>query len=70
MHLEPNSPEFLLHQQTVALAYATGIEAPNSTLYTVCRQAILDGEGTPERVREIWEEWDEALLTDVGEGEG
>lgn len=48
------------HAAVVALADASGISDGTGTLYTVCRQAILDGEGTPERVREIWAEATEA----------
>jgi hypothetical protein len=46
-----------------ALVKASGIVDGTGTLHTVCEQAIRDGEGTPERVREIWatatEEWSE-----------
>jgi hypothetical protein len=38
------------------LADATGIDCADDTLYVVCREAIAAGEGTPERVREIWAE--------------
>ena len=32
------------------------LDGGTGDLYQVCKQAIEDGEGTPERVREIWEE--------------
>jgi len=38
----------------VALVDATCIIDGTGTLYTVCEQAIRDGEGTPEDVRRIW----------------
>lgn len=45
-----------LHEMAVKLATASGIVDGTGALYTVCEQAIRDGEGTPERVREIWEQ--------------
>lgn len=42
--------------EVLALVHASGIIDGTGTLYTVCETAIRDGEGTPERVREIWEE--------------
>lgn len=54
-----------LHARTVALVRESGILDGTDTLYTVCRLAIVEGEGTPERVREIWreatEEWAEGV---------
>ena len=44
------------HEQVIALVQASSISDGTGTLYTVCEQAIRDGEGTPERVREIWAE--------------
>jgi hypothetical protein len=43
-----------------ALVDASGIEDGTGTLYTVCEQAIRDGEGTAEDVRRIWAEATEA----------
>lgn len=39
-----------------ALVEASGIVDGTGTLYTVCKCALEAGEGTPERVREIWQE--------------
>lgn len=42
------------HDQVVALAGESGIIDGTGTLYTICEIAMREGEGTPERVREIW----------------
>lgn len=44
------------HQDVIDLVHATGIVDGTGCLYTVCEHALRDGEGTPERVREIWAE--------------
>ena len=45
------------------LVEASGIKTKDSlegsALYAVCESAIRDGEGTPQRVREIWQEAEE-----------
>jgi hypothetical protein len=42
------------HEEILALVRESGIDDATGTLYTVCRQAIVDGDGTPEAVRRIW----------------
>ena len=44
------------HEEIVALVAASGIDDATGTLYEVCRQAIRDGDGTPDAVRRIWRE--------------
>ena len=58
--------------EVARLVRETGIVDGTGTLYTVCEQALSVGEGTPERVREIWAEATrdaEADLTDKEAGE-
>ncbi len=49
------------------LVYASGLNNRDGTgtLRIVCEQAIMDGEGTPERVREIWAEAAANHLADI-----
>ncbi len=45
-----------LFEAAKTLAYDSGIADDSGDLLIVCKQAIRDGEGTPERVHEIWAE--------------
>lgn len=57
----------MTREDVKALVDASGIVDGTGTLWTVCEQAIRDGEGTPERVREIWVEATEAHAREVRE---
>ena len=53
--------------EVTRLVRETGIVDGTGTLCTVCEQALADGEGTPERVREIWAEATRDAEKEAGE---
>lgn len=52
-HIVLTVPDETIRKMAIALAQETGIVDGTGTLYTVCEQAIIDGDDAG-RVRQIW----------------